>query len=65
MERKRNLFQSTIDFVSRLWDGDKRLTRLEANPVNDSEDQVKFVVEGNEHQRILGADSDQPKAPNS
>lgn len=62
MERKRNLFQSTIDFVSRLWDGDERPTKLEANPVNDSEDHVKFVVKGREHQRILGADSDQPES---
>ena len=65
MERKRNLFQSTIDFVSRLWDGDKRPTSLEANPVNDSEDQVRFVVEGSEHQQILGDDSDQPIVPSS
>jgi len=63
MERKRYLFQSTINFVSRLWDGgDERPTNLEASPVNDSEDQVRFVVKGSEHQRILGVDSDQPES---
>ena len=65
MERKRNLFQSTINFVSRLWDGDERPTRLEAQPVSDSEDRVRFVVKGSEHQQIIGADSDQPKVPSS
>ncbi|KKU17672.1 MAG: hypothetical protein UX25_C0003G0003 [Candidatus Woesebacteria bacterium GW2011_GWC2_45_9] len=67
MERKRGLFRSTIKLISSLWDGDERPTELEAQPVNDSEDQVRvrFVVKGNEHQQIIGADSDQLKVPSS
>lgn len=64
MERK-NLFKSTIEHIARLWDSEEKPTSIGAEPVNDLEDQVKFIINGNEHQEILSEDSDERKAPNS
>lgn len=65
MERKRNLFENTVHYVSRLWDREDRPTKIEAKPATDMEDRVLFVVNGNEHERIITEEQEDRHSSNS